>query len=80
MGEDKDFDVEKAIEKEKELPCQQRLCRYALQGDVSWRRCRRLFQCENCSFYQSIEDTNGGKLAEPPCTNGNTEKKKENPS
>jgi DNA-binding response OmpR family regulator len=55
-------EIDKALEKFKELPGSQRLCRYALKGDVSYRLCTRLFQCSTCEFGQSMEDALEQKL------------------
>jgi len=44
------------------LPGNQRLCRYALKGDVSYRLCTRLFQCATCEFGQTMEDALQQKL------------------
>jgi len=41
----------------------QRLCRYALKGDVSYRICSRLFKCATCEFGQMMEDAMQQKLA-----------------
>jgi len=46
-----------------ELPGNQRLCRYAIRGDVSYRLCTRAFQCETCEFGQVMEDAIQQKLA-----------------
>ncbi len=60
-GEAPEFDA--ALERFKELPGNQRLCRYALKGDVSYRICTRLFQCATCEFGQMMEDALQQKLA-----------------
>ena len=49
-------EIEEAIERRKALPGSQRLCRYALKGDVSYRLCSRLYQCATCEFGQAMED------------------------
>ena len=56
-------ELEEALQKFKELPGNQRLCRYALKGDVSYRICTRLFQCVTCEFGQLMEDALQQKLA-----------------
>ena len=56
-------ELDAALERFKELPGNQRLCRYALKGDVSHRLCTRLFQCVNCEFSQTMEDALEQKLA-----------------
>ena len=60
-GETPELDA--ALERFKELPGNQRLCRYALKGDVSYRLCTHLFQCVTCEFGQMIEDAIQQKLA-----------------
>ena len=49
-------ELDEALERFKELPGPQRLCRYALKGDVSYRLCTRLFQCATCEFGQFMQD------------------------
>jgi len=49
-------EIKEAMERLKELPGNQRLCRYALKGDVCHRLCTRLFQCATCEFGQIMED------------------------
>jgi len=49
-------EVAAAIERLKALPGIQRLCRYALRGEVSYRLCTRLYQCVNCEFGQIMEE------------------------
>lgn len=56
-------ELDTALERFKELPANQRLCRYALKGDVSYRLCTSLFQCATCEFAQMIEDALSQKLA-----------------
>lgn len=56
-------ELEAAMERLKELPGCQRLCRYALKGDISYRVCSRLFQCATCEFGQMMEDALQQKLA-----------------
>jgi len=56
-------EIEEALEKLKELPATQRVCRYALKGDVSYRLCTRLFQCATCEFGQFMQDALERKLA-----------------
>ena len=51
------------LEAFKELPGNQRLCRYALGSYVSHRLCTRLFQCASCEFSQMVEDALEQKLA-----------------
>jgi len=45
------------------LPGNKRLCRYALEGIVSYRLCTRGFQCATCEFGQMMEDAIQDKLA-----------------
>ncbi len=56
-------ELDAALERFKELPGNQRLCRYALKGDVSYRLCSRAFQCVTCEFGQMMEDALQQKLA-----------------
>jgi hypothetical protein len=56
-----EFDA--AMERFKELPGSQRVCRYALNGQISYRLCTRLFQCEGCEFGQNMEEATQRKLA-----------------
>jgi DNA-binding response OmpR family regulator len=56
-------EIAAALERLKALPGNQRLCRFALRGEVSYRLCSRLFECVNCEFYQIMEDATERKLA-----------------
>ncbi len=56
-------ELDAALEKFRELPGDQRLCRYSLKGDVSYRVCSRLFRCATCEFGQMMEDALEQKLA-----------------
>jgi len=56
-------ELDAALEKFKKLPGNQRICRYALKGDISYRLCTRLFQCPTCEFGQAMEDATQRKLA-----------------
>jgi len=56
-------EIAAALERLKALPGNQRLCRFALQGEVSYRLCSRLFECANCEFYQIMEEATDRKLA-----------------
>ncbi len=49
-------ELEEALARFKELPGSQKLCRYALKGDVSHRLCTRVFQCATCEFGQMMDD------------------------
>jgi len=60
-GETPELDA--ALERFKQLPGSQRICRYALKGDISYRLCTRLFQCPTCEFGQNMEDALQRKLA-----------------
>ena len=60
-GETPELDA--ALEKFKQLAGNQRLCRYAIKGEVSHRICSRLFQCATCEFGQMMEDALEQKLA-----------------
>ncbi len=55
-------ELDAALEKFKVLPGNQRVCRYALKGDISYRLCTRLFQCTTCEFGQNMEETLQRKL------------------
>lgn len=55
-------ELDEALERLKEMPGPQRVCRYALKGDVSYRLCSRLFQCETCEFGQYMKDALEQKL------------------
>ncbi len=63
MANGESSELDKALERFKELPGNQRVCRYELKGDVSYRLCTRLFQCTACEFAQIIEDGVERKLA-----------------
>ncbi len=56
-------ELDAALERFKALPGNQRVCRYALKGDISYRLCTRLFQCATCEFGQNMEDALQRKLA-----------------
>lgn len=56
-------ELDEVLARFKELPGIQRLCRYALKGDVSYRLCTRVFQCATCEFGQMMEDVLQQKLA-----------------
>jgi len=56
-------ELDEALERLKELPAPQRVCRYALKGDISYRLCTRLFQCAACEFDQLMQDALERKLA-----------------
>ena len=55
-------ELDAVLERLKELPGNQRLCRYALKGDISYRICTRLFHCATCEFGQMMEDALQQKL------------------
>lgn len=55
-------ELDEALERLKELPGAQRLCRYALKGDVSYRLCSHVFQCSTCEFGQLMQDALQRKL------------------
>ena len=55
-------ELDEALEKLKNLPGPQRLCRYSLKGDVAYRLCSRVFQCATCEFGQLMEDALEQKL------------------
>lgn len=56
-------ELDAALERFKELPGSQRVCRYALNGNIAYRLCTRLFQCEGCEFGQNMEEAIQRKLA-----------------
>jgi hypothetical protein len=56
-------ELDAVLEKFKGLPGSQRVCRYALKGNISYRLCTRLFKCENCEFGQNMEEATQLKLA-----------------
>jgi DNA-binding response OmpR family regulator len=56
-------ELEAALQRLKELPGTQRLCRYAIKGEVSYRICSRVFHCATCEFGQMMEDGLEQKLA-----------------
>jgi len=56
-------ELDAALERFKELPGSQRVCRYALKGNISYRLCTHLFQCESCEFGQNMEEATQRKLA-----------------
>ena len=70
-------ELDQALERFKELPGSQRLCRYALKGDVSYRVCTRLFQCATCEFGQMMEDALQQKLAKLQARRGALLKKEQ---
>jgi len=57
-------ELDEALSRFKELPGNQRLCRYALKGDVSHRLCTLVFQCTTCEFGQAMDNTLQLKLAQ----------------
>jgi hypothetical protein len=63
MAQGEAGEVETALKKFEELPGNERVCRYALKGDVSFRLCSRCFQCATCEFDQMMEDAVQEKLA-----------------
>lgn len=56
-------ELDAALERFKELPGSQRVCRFALNGNIAYRLCTRLFQCESCEFGQNMEEAIQRKLA-----------------
>jgi len=56
-------EFDEALEKFKDLPGPQRICRYALKGDVSYRLCSRVFQCATCEFNQQMQDALEQKMS-----------------
>ena len=70
-------ELDAALERFKELPGNQRLCRYALKGDVSYRLCTRAFQCVTCEFGQIMEDALQQKLTKLTARREALQKKQE---
>ena len=62
MASGESTELDAALDRFKELPGSQRLCRYALKGDVSYRLCSRAFQCETCEFSQMMDEALQKKL------------------
>ncbi|MDO9333461.1 MAG: hypothetical protein Q7T57_02935 [Dehalococcoidales bacterium] len=56
-------EMEATLKKFEQLLGSERVCRYALKGDVSYRLCSRCFQCATCEFDQTMEDAVQEKLA-----------------
>ena len=63
MAKGETQEIEAVMRKFEELPGSERVCRYALKGDVSFRLCTRAFQCATCEFDQAMEDALQEKLA-----------------
>lgn len=63
MANGESSELEKVLGRFKELPGNQRICRYELTGDISYRLCTCLFQCTTCEFAQIAEDNVERKLA-----------------
>lgn len=57
-------ELEAALARLKSLPGCQRLCRYALKGDVSHRLCSHLFRCAACEFAHGMDDSLQQMLAQ----------------
>jgi len=57
-------ELDEALAGFKELPGSQRLCRYALKGDVSFRLCTRVFQCATCEFGEMMDNALQIKLTQ----------------
>lgn len=49
-------EIVEALERFRSLPGNQRFCRYALKGNISYRLCSKRFQCDTCGFSQMMED------------------------
>lgn len=56
-------EVEATLKEFESLPGSERVCRYALKGDVAYRLCSHCFQCATCEFDQAMEDAVQEKLA-----------------
>ncbi|UCB42208.1 MAG: hypothetical protein JSV77_06975 [Dehalococcoidales bacterium] len=57
-----DTEVDSTLTTLEEASGNERLCRYAIKGDVSYRLCSRVFQCATCEFAQMMEDELQKKL------------------
>jgi tetratricopeptide (TPR) repeat protein len=55
-------ELEITLKKFESLPGNERVCRYALKGDVAFRLCSRCFRCATCEFDQAMEDVIQEKL------------------
>ena len=62
MAKGEGGEVEEALKRFEQLPGSERVCRYALKGDVAYRLCTRCFQCATCEFDQAMEDAVQEKL------------------
>lgn len=54
--------VLEVLENQDKLPGNQKLCRYALKQEVSYRLCSRMFHCETCEFAQNMERISEQKI------------------
>jgi hypothetical protein len=63
MAKGEAAELDAALERFKVVPGSQRVCRYALNGNIAYRLCTRLFQCETCEFGQNMEEAIQRKLA-----------------
>ena len=52
----RDTEIIEALERYKSLPGTQKLCRYALKGNISYRLCSQVIECAKCEFNQMMED------------------------
>jgi DNA-binding response OmpR family regulator len=68
-----------AAERLAELPGPQRLCRYALKTNVSYRLCTRAFKCATCEFEQAMQDATERKMAKLSARREALQKKKAGP-
>jgi hypothetical protein len=55
-AESGETEIVEALERFKSLPGGQRFCRYSLKGNVSFRLCSRLIDCNTCEFNQMMEN------------------------
>jgi len=67
---------DEAAERLVELPGPQRLCRYALKSNVSYRLCTHAFKCATCEFEQSMQDAMERKMAKLSARREALQKKK----
>ena len=54
--------VLEVLDQQTDLPGNQKLCRYALKQEVSYRLCSRMFQCTTCEFSQNMERISEQKI------------------
>lgn len=55
-------EAQEVLRKIDKLPGNERVCRYALKGEISYRLCTHGFQCGSCEFAQMVDDQLEAKL------------------